>query len=155
VEDRLARERAKYSDYDELKTKAARADQLEADLGTDAEKAAKKAADDARAEVTRESVPRVVRAEFKAEAKGIISDDQLKALLEDLDLSKYVDDKGEPDVEKIQKKVAAFAPSGGSGGGSGAPPRQLGQGQQPPVVAKPGDQGRAMAEKRFGSRKPE
>lgn len=150
IETRLARDRARYSDYEDLKAKAARADQLEADLGTDAEKAAKKARDEERAKANSEWTPRVVRAEFKAAAKGVLTEDQTKALLEDLDLSKYVTDKGDPDDEKIAKKVAAFAPAGGAP--PVQPPRQLGQGQQPPSNAQPGDQGRAMAEKRFGKK---
>lgn len=154
-EKRLARERTKlssqYSDYEDLKTKAARADELENELGSEADKAAKKARDEERAKANSEFVPRVVKAEFKAAAKGVLTDDQLTALLEDLDLSKYVTDKGDADEEKIAKKVAAFAPAAGTG--TKTPPRQLGQGAQPPSNVKPGDQGRAMAEKRFGNKK--
>jgi len=146
IESRLARERAKFSDYDDLKTKAARADELEAELGSESDKAAKAARDEERSKANSEWTPRVVKAEFKAAAKGVLTDDQLTALIEDLDLSKYVTDKGEADDEKIAKKVAAFAPASS---GAGKPPRQLGQGQQPPSNVKPGDQGRAMAEKRF------
>lgn len=153
VESRLARERAKYSDYEDLKTKAARADELENELGSEADKAAKKARDEERAKANSEFVPRVVKAEFKAAAKGVLTDDQLTALLEDLDLSKYVTDKGDADEEKIAKKVAAFAPAASTGTGTKTPPRQLGQGAQPPSNVKPGDQGRAMAEKRFGNKK--
>jgi hypothetical protein len=150
IETRLARERAKFSDYDDLKTKAARADALEAELGSESDKAAKAARDEERAKANDEWTPRVVKAEFKAAAKGVLTGDQLTALLEDLDLKRYVTDKGDADDEKIAKKVAAFAPAGGTG--SKTPPRQLGQGAQPPSNVKPGDQGRAMAQKRFGKK---
>lgn len=145
IEGRLARERAKFSDYEDLKTKAARADALEADLGTESEKAAKKAAADERAKANGEFIPRVVKAEFKAAAKGVLTPEQLTALLEDRDLTKYVDSKGEPDEDKIEKLVKAFAPAAGTG----TPPRGLGQGKQPPAVQKPGDAGRAAAARMF------
>lgn len=150
IETRLARERAKFSDYDEIKAKAAKHDEIELELGSAADKAAAQARQEERTKANSEWTPRVVRSEFRAAAKGVLSDEQLTALIEDLDLSKYVTDKGDADDEKIAKKVAAFAPAnGGAGAGAGNPPRQLGQGQQRPSNVKPGDQGRAMAEKRF------
>lgn len=45
VADRIARERAKFSDYDDLKAKASRFDELDAASKTEAEKAAQRAAD--------------------------------------------------------------------------------------------------------------
>lgn len=155
VEQRLARERAKYADYDALKTKAARADELENTLATDSEKAVKAAREEERAKALNETRPQAVRSEFKAAAKGVLTAEQLTALLEDLDLTKYVDDKGVVDEEKIEKKVKAFAPAddgkGGNNGGQGKS-RSLGQGQQRPAGTKPGDAGRAMAQKRFGAK---
>jgi hypothetical protein len=149
VQDRLARERAKYGmTPEEAKAAKDRADQLEHDLASDSEKAVAEARKDERAKANSEATPRVVRAEFKAAAKGVLSGDQLTALLEDLDLSKYVTDTGDVDEEKVSKKVAAFAPAGNNG----RPPRPLGQGTRPPSETKPGDAGRAMAEKRFGSK---
>jgi hypothetical protein len=152
IEDRLARERKRYADYDDLKAKAEKHDALEAELASDKDKAVAAAREEERTKVRSESTPRIVRAEFKAEAKGVLTSEQLDTLLEDLDLSKYVDDKGEPDGEKIAKKVKAFAPADNNGNNSGRPPRRLGQGSHQPANAKPGDQGRAMAEKRFGSK---
>ena len=67
---RLARERNKsssqYADYDEIKAKAEKHDALEAELGSTADKAAKAARDEERANIFGESIPRVVRAQFKA-----------------------------------------------------------------------------------------
>lgn len=151
VENRLARERAKYADYDDLKAKAEKHDAMEAELASDKDKAVAAAREEERSKIASESVPRVVRAEFKAEAKGVLSPEQLDTLLEDLDLSKYVDAKGDPDVEKITKKVKAFAPST-NGNNGGRPPRSLGQGNQPPADVKPGERGRAEAQKRFGTK---
>jgi hypothetical protein len=148
VEQRLARERQKYADYDTIKQRAEAYDALELDLSSETEKAVKAAQDEARKAALAEANPRAVRAEFKAEAKGVLTKEQLDALLDDLDLSKYLTAGGDVDEEKIAKKIQAFAPTG-----NGKPPRPLGQGTRPPSESKPGDAGRAMAEKRFGSKK--
>ena len=126
-----------------LKDKAAKHDTLARESMSDRDRAVAEATDKARVE----STPRVVRAEFRAAAKGVISTAQLEALLEDRDLSKYADDKGEPDVSKIESLIKRSAPA--------APARQTGPsptglGQQKAPRGAPGDQGRAMAERRFG-----
>lgn len=151
VERRLARERGKlqerFSDYDDLRKKAERHDALELELSSDKDRAVKEARDEERAKVNAEATPRVVRSEFKAAAKGVLTDDQLAALLEDLDLGKYVTDKGDPDEEKISKKVAAFAPAT-----IVSRSVNLAQGNHQQVTPKPGDAGRLMAERRFGKK---
>jgi hypothetical protein len=151
IQDRVRRATAKFANYDDLRAKAEKHDALEAELGSAADKAAKAARDEERAKLTSEYTPRVVKAEFKAAAKGVLSTEQLDALLEDLDLSKYVTDSGDVDEEKVTKKVTAFAPAddGKSGGSNTHQPRNLGQGNHQQAQAKPGDAGRAMAEKRF------
>lgn len=111
IEQRLKRERARFADYEALKEKASRVDKMEFDLSSEADKAAARAREEERTKVRGEFVPRVVRAEFKAEAKGVLSGDQLEALLEDIDLSRYVNDNGEPDTEKITAKIAKLAPA--------------------------------------------
>lgn len=153
VQDRVRRAQAKGYQDAETKYKPGH-DQhaaLEAELGTAADKAAKKARDEEREKANSEFIPRVVKAEFKAAAKGVLTDDQLTALLEDLDLTKYVTDKGDVDEEKVSKKVTAFAPAGDGKGNNGNNTRtpNLGQGNHQQSQAKPGDAGRAMAEKRF------
>lgn len=125
-----------------LKERAARADALDHELSSESDKAVKAARDEEAAK----AVPRVVRAEFKAAAKGVLSAEQLTALLEDRDLSKYADAHGEPDEEKIGNLVKAFAPAASARRG----PSPTGLGNQPPTARNPGDQGRAMAAKRFG-----
>ena len=127
-----------------LQEKAARADALDFELSSGAEKAAKIARDEA----TREATPRVVRAEFKAAAKGVLTPEQLAALLEDLDLSKYANANGEPNEDKIAKKVTALAPAVAGQRG----PSASGLGSRTPPSSNPGDQGRAMAAKRFGTK---
>lgn len=148
-----AKVHARYPDYETLKTKAARADELEAELGSEADKAAKAARDEERGKVADEYAPRLVRQAFRAEAKGILTQDQLDGLLEDYNAKNYLDDKGDVDEEKVAARIAKLAGKQDDGKGTKTPPRQLGQGAQPPSNVKPGDQGRAMAEKRFSKSK--
>lgn len=129
-------------------------DALELEMSSDMDKAARAAADQGFSAAMAQSVPRIVRAEFRAEAKGVLSDEQLDAVLEDVDLTRYANDDGEPDLEKIKAKIAKIAPAGDGRTvvpGQG-PYRTLGQGARPPSVAQPGERGRAEAQKRFGDR---
>ncbi len=149
IQDRVRRATSRFSDYDDLKTRAAKHDALELELGSAADKAAAAARQEERAKVNSEWTPRVVQAEFKAAAKGVLTADQLTALLEDLDLSKYVTDKGDVDDEKVAKKVAALTPAG-VGNGNTHQIRSLGQGNHQQSSPAPGDAGRAAVARRFG-----
>jgi hypothetical protein len=105
VADRVARERAKYGDYADLKKKAAAAMTEQERAVADAEARGKSAA---QAEVG----PRLVRAEFRSAAAGKVEKDALDGFLEYADLSKFVKDDGEPDakaVEAVVKKLAGPA----------------------------------------------
>ncbi len=126
-----------------LREKAGRADALERELMSDKDRAIVEATEKANAA----AIPRVVRAEFRAAAKDVLTADQLTALLEDLDLSKYAKANGEPDEAKIEGKIKALAPAAGRRIG----PSATGLGHHDGASA-PGDQGRAMAEKRFGKK---
>lgn len=117
-------ERQKYSDYDSLKSKAEEYDTLAAASKTDTERAVEEAQVAGFTAAMESTLPRLVRAEFRAAAKGMLADDQLEALIEDLDLTRYVDDDGEPDLPKIQRKIKAVAPK--------APPPNFGQGNRGP-----------------------
>jgi hypothetical protein len=125
----LAKEKRRYRDYDQLKEKAALVDQLQAASQTDTERATTEGLRKGRQEALTATVPRLVRAEFRAAAKGVLKPDQLTALLEDLDLMKYANDDGEVDEDRIAKKVAAFAPAEGDGDGRRAFP-DLGGGKR-------------------------
>lgn len=63
---RLTRERARYADYDDLKAKAAKFEQIEQANATDLEKAVKKARDEATAEATAATRQVLVQAEARA-----------------------------------------------------------------------------------------
>lgn len=101
---------AKFADYDDVKKQLA---DLQSASATEQEKAVKAARDEGRTEALTETATKLVSAEFKAAAKGRMEPAALAALLEDLDLSKFLDPKGEVDLERIEKKVTALAPEPG------------------------------------------
>lgn len=131
---RAQRERAKFADYDELKAKAGKADELQKQLETDNEKAIREAREEAAAEERKKFAPQAVRAEFRAAAKGVLTDAQRDAFLEDADLVKYLNDKGEVDITKVEAKVKALAPekddSTKTSGSTKRVPRDMGQGNR-------------------------
>lgn len=109
-------------------------DELKRSQMTEQEKAVQSARDEARTEALRESAPRLVSAEFRAAAAGRLTSDQVAELIEDLDLSKYLTDSGEVDIERVAKKVAALAPAA-----EGRAFPDLGQGRRGGTSSQPGD----------------
>jgi hypothetical protein len=98
VTDRVTRERAKFADYGDLKKKAAAAMSEQERAVADAEaRGAQAAAGKAGA--------RLVRAEFRAAAAGTVDAETLNAYLEDVDLSRFVGDDGEPDLKAIEARI--------------------------------------------------
>lgn len=103
------------ADYDAVK---AERDRLKALTQTETDKAIeqakKEATDAARAEVRAETLPKLVRAEFKAVAAGRLPGDRLTAILEPLDLSKFLTaDGSEVDADKVTRYVEGIAPADG------------------------------------------
>lgn len=132
----------------ELRTKADRHDALERELLSDKDKAVLEAQEAAKAETLKAVTPKLVAAEFKAAAAGRIEADRLKEIIEPLDLSKFLTSKGEVDEVKVASYVNGIAPA--------SPPKprgpsSVGLGNRQHSDGSPGDQGRAMAAKRFGS----
>jgi len=152
IQDRVRREQAKFKDYDSLKAKAEQFDILARESQTDTERAIEQARLEAYHEAMGQIVPQAVRAEFKAAAKGLLSDEALQSLLEDLDLTKYATDEGLPDEEKILRKISAFAPAKGDDEGrrTSRTSTGFGQGQRQASTAKRGEAGLAEAQRRFG-----
>jgi hypothetical protein len=108
-------DRAKEKDpeFQTAKEKAAQYDALLATTQTDQERAVEQAKQEARAAAQLEAAPRIVRAEFRAAAKGVLSDEQLAGLMEfvsEADPTKYLTESGDVDEDKIAKRVASFAP---------------------------------------------
>lgn len=99
IADRVARERAKYADYGDLKKRAAAA-------MTDQEKAVAEAEQRGRAAALGETGSRLVRAEFRAAAAARVDRETLDAYLEDADLRKFLREDGEPDTKAIEARIA-------------------------------------------------
>lgn len=124
IQDRLTRERAKFTDYDALKEKAAYWDELEQASKTEFEQQAEmlQEAEGRYAQAT----ARIVKAELKA--AGVPTE-----LIEDLDLSRFVDGDGEiaeDRIEAMREKYAALAPQGSP---RMAPNPAQGTSAQPPL----------------------
>lgn len=110
------RAKGKDTEFATAKEKAAQYDALLATTQTDQERAVAEAEKNARAAAQLEAAPRIVRAEFRAAAKGVLTDDQLSGLMElvnEVDPTKYLTESGDVDEDKIAKRVASFAPEGG------------------------------------------
>ena len=110
VTERITRERTKFSDYDDLKRKAAELDKVKRDQESETEKAVRVAREEGLAAGRAEVRPGLVGAEFRAAAAGRIDAERLATLTEDIDMSRYLLDSGDVDVEKVAKKVDAWAP---------------------------------------------
>lgn len=99
-------------DYDVLKAKAAELDQYKAANATEHEKAVTAAAEAARAQVLKETGPRLVAAEFRAASAGRHTPEQLAAILGPLDTSYFLDPTGNVDTAKVATYVGSIAPVG-------------------------------------------
>jgi len=90
------------------KTNAQAAKELEkvrAAAMTETEKAVNEARAAGAAEAAKKAGPRLVRAEFRAAAAGSVDKQTLDAYLEDVDLSKFLTDDGEPDSKAIEARI--------------------------------------------------
>ena len=143
IAERVKRAEAKYKDHADLKAKAAKLDQIEAANASDLDKAVAKATADTRAAVAREIGVKAARGVVAArlEAGGRKPAD-VAAIVDTLDLAKFVDDAGEIDIDAIAKATALFAvaPSQvdlGQGARGGAPTldQQLAEAQKNGDVA--------------------
>ena len=156
VETRLNRERAKFGNLtpeqlEELRTKAEAHDKMQYDLSSEHEKALADAKTQTAADVAAVYVPKLINAELRAASAGRISADDLTKALEFVDPEKFLTDNGEDiDPAKITAFIDGIAPAQSGSARIIAPPRQLGQGNHQQAVSKPGEAGRAMAQKRFG-----
>ena len=109
IQDRLARERSKFSDYDDLKAKAGRLTEIEKASQTELEKAIVKAKEEGRGEVAATFNARFVGAEARALAAEAKFRNPALAVRA-LDLSKIrVGDDGEVDIAGIKALLATLA----------------------------------------------
>lgn len=79
---------------------------------TEAEKAVELARAETRAETLRTVGGRLVDAEVRAASAGRLDAEQVEALLEMLDRSRFITDDGDVDRDQIAAHVARFAPAG-------------------------------------------
>ena len=72
---------------------------------TEQDKAVAAARAEGMTEALKAAGPRLVRAEFRAAAAGQVDKQTLDAYLEDVDLSKFLADDGEPDTKAIEARI--------------------------------------------------
>jgi two-component sensor histidine kinase len=92
-------------------TAAKELERLKAASMSEQEKAVAEAEQRGRATALAESGQRLVRAEFRAAAAGRLDNKQFDALLDDLNLAKFVREDGEPDTKAITAAVERLAPA--------------------------------------------
>ena len=115
IKQRVNREKAKYADYDDVKNKAAKFDQLQEESKSELEREreARQKAESAAVEAARVAAERLAAAELKAALTGIT--DNPGDIIEDLNLSRYINADGEVDadaVAKLREKYTALAKPG-------------------------------------------
>lgn len=72
---------------------------------SETEKAVAAARAEGATEAAKANAPRLVRAEFRAAAAGQVDKQTLDAYLEDVDLSKFIGEDGEPDTKAIEARI--------------------------------------------------
>lgn len=115
VADRLNREKAKYSDYDQLKTRAGQWDKFVEESQTDQQKAlseATKTAEQAAYTKARDEFGgRLVEAHIRASAAGRMSEGALAALLGGVSKTVFLTESGDVDQTKITSFIDGIAPT--------------------------------------------
>lgn len=120
IEERLARERAKFKDYEAIKAKAAKLDELEGANASELEKAVKQAQDETRAAVAREYGEKLAAGILRAELSQRMKPADAEALIGDLNLAKYIGDDGDVDHDALKAVIDRVAPKGPPDLGQGA-----------------------------------
>lgn len=109
IQDRIARERAKYSDYDALKAAAGEFEQFKEASKTEQQKAIDAAKSEGAQEVAGKFTKRIVNAEIKATAAALGFADPGDAIALFGDISKVkVEDDG-PDADAIKSRLTDIA----------------------------------------------
>lgn len=112
---RLDRERAKFADYDELKGKVKESDRQRKAAMSDTEKALSEAESRGRTAAASDYGKRLARTEFDNLAGRRNPDFDTASALEFVDLSKFIDEAGEPDVKAIAAAVERLVPTAAGG----------------------------------------
>lgn len=85
-------------------------DKLREATASEQERAIITARTEAKSEAAREFGSRLAEAQFRVAAAGRLDSDQLDGLLEVVDLGRFVDDNGDPDIDAITAAVSRVAP---------------------------------------------
>lgn len=80
-------------------------DKVRAAAMSETEKAVAEARAAGAADAAKQAGPRLVRAEFRAAATGSVDREALDAYLEDVDLTKFLTEDGEPDIKAIEARI--------------------------------------------------
>lgn len=101
-----------------VKEKLAAHDKIQYDLASENEQKIIDARNQERDELQAQNGPRLVSAEIRIAAKGVLSEDQTAVLLEDVDVlyKKYLTATGDVDVSAIEEKITKLAPAKGTEG---------------------------------------
>lgn len=90
-------------------------DKLREATATEQEKAIAQARREASTEAAKTFGSRLAEAQFRVAAAGRLDGDQLDGLLEVVDLGRFVDENGDPDIEAITAAVSRVAPKAPDG----------------------------------------
>jgi hypothetical protein len=115
VAKRIERERGKYADYDDLKNRVSQFEKDKRAAMTDAERAIAEAETRGRAAASSELGQRLARTQFDALAGRRNADVDTNKVLEYVDLSKFIDDNGQPDEAAIKSAVERLVPEPAAG----------------------------------------
>ena len=136
----------RYADYDDLKTRAAKADQLEQNTRTETEKAVEKAREEGRSEIRAQLGLERARTALDKALQGRTPD---TSALIGLDLAQFV--KGDQaDTSAITSWAEQFPEAGQRPQQTFQTSTTFGQGTRQTVQPKKGERGAAEAARRFG-----
>lgn len=90
-------------------------DKLREATATEQDKAIEQARKEASTEAAKTFGSRLAEAQFRVAASGRLDGDQLEGLLEVVDLGRFVDEHGDPDIEAITAAVSRVAPKAPDG----------------------------------------
>lgn len=148
VQERLTREKAKFSDYDEMKKRAEQWDKFVEESKPEQEKvlnAARQEAETAAYNKARgEFGGKLVQAHIQAAAAGRLPEGAVSALVAGVDTSRFLTEAGDVDTAKVTQFIDGIAPAS-----SGTPrPGGFGQGQREGAPKAGLDSGAALWEAR-------
>lgn len=130
--------------------KADKHDAIELELGSTADKAAAKAAQEATEKTLGELQPELIQARLDAAAgRAGVSEEDLTAALQFVDTAKFLGTDGKVDTDKVKAFIATIKPaSNGGGAARRTGPSSSGQGHHQAAAGKPGDAAKAALAKR-------